>query len=137
MRLQTTPIVSSSNATTLGWGAGTLGASTTIRYLYPWYGDQLAEVVETGLVIPRPGVVRNLYVHHTIPSGNGGVISYRVRVSGVDAAVTVALASTSPSGSDTSNAVAVTTGDVVSIKVEKASNVDQSPRNIVVTAELI
>lgn len=125
------------NPAVLGWGAGVLGSSPTIRFLFPWYSDQLAEVGETGLVVPRSGTIQNLRVRHNIPNGNGTLISYIVRVSGVDSTVKVDLASNVSTGSDTVNSVAVTAGDYVSVKVTKAASVGASPRNVAVTAELV
>jgi hypothetical protein len=121
----------------LGWGAGVLGSSTTTRYLYPWYDDRLAEVAESGIHIGGPGRIRNLRVRHNIPAGNGGTITYVIRVSGVDSGVKVDLASDAVVGNDIVNSVGVLPGDYVSIKVTKATPVGASPRNVAVTAELV
>jgi hypothetical protein len=124
-------------AAVLGWGAGLLGTSDTVRYLYPGYSDQLAEVRETSLQAPRSGVLRNLQVRHNVPDGNGASIVYTARVNGVDTALAAAVPSTAGSGNDLTNSVAVDIGDLVSIRVSKVAGVGKSPKNVVVTAELI
>jgi hypothetical protein len=123
--------------TVLGWGAGLLGATITPRYLYPWYNDQLAEVGELGLLAPRPGVLKNFRVVHTIPDGNGNLITYTVRVGGVNSPLAVAFASTDAFGFDLTNAISVSAGDRVSVLVTKVLSVGASPRNIVATADLV
>jgi hypothetical protein len=125
------------NNAVLGWGAGKIGSSPTTRYLYPWYSDLLAEVGELGFHVPRPGTLRNLRVVHNIPSGNGNNIVYTLRISGSDSVLKVTLPSTSASGSNTTNTVVVAAGDLISIKVTKASAIGASPRNIAVTAEFV
>ena len=113
------------------FGAGTLGSTTTVRYLYPFYSDKFAEVGELGFEAPRAGTIKNLRVRHNSPKGNGNSIVYTVRVAGSDSTVTVTLPSTSTSGSDLSNSVSVSSGDLISLKVTKAIGVGTSPRNVV------
>lgn len=137
MRLQTTPIASSSNATMLGWGAGLLGSSITVRFLTPWYSDQLAEVRETELLVPRQGTLKNLHVRHNVPDGNGQLITYTIRVNGSDTALSVILASTASEAMNLVDTIAVNAGDQISIKVDKVADVLRSPRNIVATAVLL
>lgn len=119
----------------LSWGAGQLGSSSTPRYLYPGYSDQLAETHELGLHVARSGILRKLQVRHNVPDGNGNDIIYTVRVVGVDSLLQVVLASTAVLGSDLSNTVPVGAGDYLSIRVNKAAGVARSPRDVVVTAE--
>jgi hypothetical protein len=123
-------------AAVLGWGSGLLGSSATVRYLAPGCSDQLAEVGEIDMQIPRDGALRNLHVRHNLPDGNGAAITYTVRVNGADTALSVALASTASSASNLVDSVAVSKGDRVSIRVNKAAGVLRSPRNVVATAEL-
>lgn len=123
-------------AAVFGLGSGSVGSSTTIRYLYPGYSDRFAEVNEIGLRSPTTGILKNLYIAQNDPKGNGNNITYTVRVAGVDSAIVAVVPSTTINGSDTTNSVAVSEGDLVSIKVTKASGVGQSPRNVVATVEL-
>ena len=118
-----------------GWGAGTLGSSTSTRFLYAWFDDGLAETNESGFRAPRAGTLKNLHVRHKDPKGNGNNIVYTLRVAGVDSTVIVTLPSTSLIGSDLVNSIAVSAGDLVSVKVTKALGIGQSPRNVTVSAE--
>lgn len=120
----------------VSWGSRTLASTTATRYLAPFVDDAMAPVVEVGWRAPRSGTLRDLYVRHGTPLGNGNIITYTLRVAGVDSTVLVALASTGGAGQDTTNSVSVNAGDLVSIKVTKASGVGASPRDIVVTATL-
>ena len=124
-------------ATVLNWGSGAVGSSTTTRYLYPGYSDRLAEVEELGLIVPRAGTLQNLYVLQNNPKGNGNNLVYTVRVNSSDTLLVVTLASTSSIGSNTTNTVSVSAGDVISIKVSKPLSVGQSPRNISATLEFV
>lgn len=117
-------------------GSGSVGSTTTTRYLYPGYSDRLAEAFELGLRSPKTGTLKNLFIAHNDPKGNGNNITYTVRVAGVNSTIVAVVPSTTVNGSDTTNSVAVSAGDLVSIKVTKASVVGQSPRNVVATVEL-
>lgn len=121
----------------LGWGAGLLGATTTPRYLYPWYSDRMAEVYESSLVVPRQGVLKNFRVLHGIPAGNGNQIVYTIRVAGGSTALVVNLASTGGFGENTSVLIPVNAGDYVSVMVTKALGIGESPRNISTSVDLV
>ncbi len=71
-------------------------------------------------MLPRAGTLANLLVRHQTAGGNGNAVTYRVRVNGVDTAMTV----TVPTGAigqvlDAVNSVAVVLGDVVTLKATK------------------
>lgn len=94
----------------------------------------MAPTIEIGFRAPRDGTISNLYVRHGTPSGNGGIITYTLRVAGVNTGVAVALASTGSLGQDTVNSASVNAGDLVSIRVTKAGGIGTSPRDVNVTA---
>ena len=125
------------NASILGWGAGKVGSSTTVRFLYPWYSESVAEVVESGISSSKNGELQHLRIRHIIPAGNGEIITYTLRVAGVDTGLSVDLASDQPYGEDISTIVSVSQGDLLSIKIEKALGIGASPRNIVATVDLL
>jgi hypothetical protein len=124
------------NDSVLVFGAGQVGSSTTTRYLYPGYDDDLAQTVVVQIVAPYAGTLRDFYVRHNNTDGNGNDIVYTVRVNGVATAVTVTLASTSADGSDLANSVAVAAGDLVDIEVTKAASVGNSPDDVTATIDL-
>lgn len=120
----------------LSWGANSVGASTTARYLYPGYHEGLAEIDELAWVSPTPGLVRRLRAKHNETAGNGGSITYTLLVNGVATLLAAAVPSTTAEGSDLVNAVSVQAGDRLALRASKAAGIGASPKNIVVTAEL-
>lgn len=130
-----------SNDTVLLFGAGQVGSTTTIRFLYPGYDDMLAQTAGGGgtpisMVAPYSGTLRNLYVRHNIPAGNGNVIVYTVRVNGVASALSVFLGSLVAQGVNVANAVAVNAGDRIDIQISKAATVAVSPQDVTATLDL-
>lgn len=119
----------------LDWGAGSVNPTTTTRFLYPWYDDDLAQVTAIRWRAPRAGTLRNLYVRHNAPAGNGNLIVYRVRVNGVATLLLVSLASTATDGSNLVNTVAIAAGDLLDIVVTKALVVGASPTDITAALE--
>ena len=119
------------------WGNNSITASTTTRYLMPGYSDSTATSTLIQLMAPRSGIMKNMYVVHNGPSGNGNSIQYVLRKNGINSSLTVSLASTSSSGSNTTNTVQISQGDVLDVLVTKATTIANSPSNIVVTMELV
>ena len=118
------------SAAVLGFGANNLTATTTTRYLFPWFSDNQAETTPTQYRLPRAGTLRNFRVRHNLPAGNGGAIVYTVRIEGVATALTISMASTDSDGSDLVNTVAVAAGARIDIEVTKAAGIGASPINI-------
>lgn len=85
--------------------------------------------------MPRDGTIRNMYVRHGNPDGNGNDITYTMRLNGVATSLTVTIASTGSQASDVSNTVSVTAGDNVDLEITKAANIGNSPDGVTVTAE--
>jgi hypothetical protein len=119
------------------FGANSVGASTTTRYLYPSYDDRLAQTIAVQFTAPFAGTLSALYMRQNVPSGNGNSIVYTVRVNGVPTLLAVALASTGTTGSNLVNAVAVAQGDVIDIEVTKAAGVASSPSDIAGSLKLV
>lgn len=76
-----------------------------------------------------------MFVVHGVPSGNGNSIVYTMRVNGVSTALSVSVASTSGTGSNTSNSISVAQGDYVDIEVTKAASIGSSPGVVSVSVE--
>jgi len=117
------------------WGALDVAATTTTRFLWPGFVNAQAPTTTIQWRAPRAGTIRNLFLRHGTPAGNGNAIVYTLRVNGVASALTVSLASTSANGSDTVNAVAVAAGDLLDLQVTKAADVVTSPTNIMASLE--
>jgi len=120
---------------TMVFGAGSVGSSTTSKYLFPSYSDSPAQTAAVQMAVPRAGTMRKLNVRHNKPAGNGNPIVYTVRKNGVPTALTVSLASTSNAGSDLVNEVGFAEQDLVDVIVTKAAGVAGIVEDIVATAE--
>ena len=127
---------SSGGGDTIIFGADSVGATVTTRYLYPGNSDGFAEVDPNYWVAPRAGTLRSLYVRHDAPAGNGGTIVYRIRVNNIASLLSVSLASTATSASNLVNSVSVVAGDIVDLQVVKVANVGAPPRNVKATLEV-
>ncbi len=121
----------------VAWGDNSVVATTTTRYLTPYYHDAEAQTSPIQFRVPRAGLFRNLRVRHNTPNGNGNAIVYTLRVNGVASALTASLASTSNDASDLINSVSVAAGDLVDIEVTKALAVGTSPSDIIAVVEFI
>lgn len=130
---------SAGNSPILAWGNRSIGGTTTTRYLDPW-GD-FADIAPTNgttnarIVATRIGALRNLYVRHGNPDGNGNDITYTVRINGAPTVLTVTMASTDSQASDTTNSVAVSEGDTIDIEITKAASVGNPPDGV--TAQVL
>jgi hypothetical protein len=118
------------------WGNDGISSTTTTRFMTPGYGDATARTSEISFKCPKTGTLRNLYIHVNGTAGNGNNVVYTVRKAGADTSLTVTLASTSADGSDTSNTVSVTAGDLLSLKITKASSIGTSPTDVMATCDL-
>jgi hypothetical protein len=119
----------------LAFGADNVSATTTTRYLDPWFDDSQAPTAPIQFRAPRAGTLRNMRVRHNITAGDGDPIVYTMRINSVASLLTVSLASTASDGSDLVNTVAVAAGDLVDLEVTKADAVGTSPSDIIATME--
>lgn len=119
----------------LAWGNSGVSATTTARYLTPFFDDSLAKTSPTQFRVTRAGTIRKLRIRHNLPNGNGNNIVYTLRVEGVATALSVTMASTDTDGSDLVNSVAVNDGDRLDIEVTKGASVGTSPSDITAVVE--
>lgn len=119
----------------LMWGDGSVGNSTTTRYLTPGYDQGIAPTSIVSVSVPRGGTLRNMYIRHNDPSGNSNPITYTVLVNGLPTPITISLAANSTGGQDLANSFAVSEGDLIAIEASKLSSTN-SPSDIVATMEL-
>lgn len=122
---------------TFGFGASSVAATTTTRYLWPWHEDSLAQTAPVQFRVPFGCTLVNLRVRHNNPAGNGNNIVYTVRNNGATTALTCTLASTASDGSDLTNSAVFAAGDLIDIVVTKAASVGTSPSNITATIEVL
>ncbi len=104
----------------LFWGNDSIAAAADTRFLTPGHGGVAPLTNLARVPIPRAGTLRNLVVRHNSPAGNGGVVTYLVRVNGVATPITIGLATGAVGvASDIVNSFAVVLGDDVSISAMK------------------
>ncbi len=120
----------------LSWGNTTVASSTTTRYLEPWFSDGIAPTTPIQFEVTRAATLRNMRVRHNNPGGTGAIITYTLRVNGVATALSVGLASTSATGSDLVNSVAVAAGDTLDVEVTKAAAAGGGSRIPMVEVEM-
>lgn len=121
----------------LHWGASSVSNTVVTRFLFPGYENGIAQGSLSPYRMPRPGVLRNFFVRHNAPAGNGLDVVYTVRLNGIVTALTVALASTGSDGSDLVSRVVVALGDLIDIRVTKAADIVTSPAQVLASLELI
>jgi len=122
---------------TLIWSAKNMSPSTTINFLLPGAQDIPATTAlnDVKLTIPRGGILKNFFVRHNLPAGNGNDIIYTVMVN----AVATSISSTIPSNlngfgeQDIINTVSVGQGDEIAIRAGIAVDVSLSPAHIYAT----
>jgi hypothetical protein len=118
------------------WGAGDIAKTTTTRYLFPGYDDDLAQTDIIQWRVPRNGTVRNLRVRCNAVGAAATNLTYTLRVNGVGTALAVTMAASSADGSNLANSVVVSAGDLVDIEVTKAAVlVGAKPYDIVASVE--
>jgi len=115
------------------WGNSYIASTTTTRYLDPGFIKALASTSPVQYRIT--GVLKNFYIRHGTPDGNGNDVAYTIRKNGEATALSVTLASTDSDGSDLEHTV-IFNNDLVDIEVTKASGIETSPVDIIAIAEL-
>lgn len=100
-------------ATAIQFGVST-GVTNAARYATPGYAA--ANATEIQMPAPCTGVMRGLFVKfRTAPVGDSVVVT--VRKAGVATALTATVAAAATTGSDATNTVSVTAGDLLSVSV--------------------
>jgi hypothetical protein len=120
----------------LSWGNSSVSATTTTRFLSPWYTDALAPTSVIQYRAPSAGTLKNLRVRHNVIAGNGNAIVYTIRINGVASTLLVSMASTASDGSDLVNTIAVAAGDLIDLQITKAASVGTSPSDILAIVEI-
>jgi hypothetical protein len=128
---------SAANASSeLLWGAGNLASSTTTRYLYPCYSDQLAQTDVISIRAPRNGTLKNLRVRINQVAGDTDNLTFTLLQNGAPTSLSVTMAANTTDGADLSNAVIVSANDLLALRVTKAGSIaGNPPRDVVATIE--
>ena len=124
------------NDSLLLFGSGTVGGSTTTRYLYPGYDDGLAQTAVIQINAAYAGTLQDFYIRHNSPGGSGADITYTIRINSVASIITATLASTGTAVSDLVNTAAVVAGDLIDVEITKAGGVGAGPSDIACTINL-
>lgn len=129
------------SAAVLAWGNASVGGTTADRFMDPW-GAQNQIAGTDGLTQPRhvavrDGVLRNLFVRHGNPDGNGSNITYTVRVNGAPTPLSVTLPSTQDQESNLAIEVPVVRGVNIGLIVTKVSGIGNSPDGVTVQCEFL
>lgn len=120
-------------AALLSWGNNSIAATTTDKFLDPWYDDAAAPSTRVQWLAPRAGTLANLAILHNVPAGNGEDIVYTLEVNAALTALTATLASTGSEEFDDVNTVAVAKGARLSLIATKALAIGSSPSDIIAT----
>jgi hypothetical protein len=121
-------------STMLQWASDSLGLSATPRYLAPGYGDSLAPHAPPKFRVTEAGSLKHLRVKHN--TAGDGAVTYTVRINNAPTPITCTVNANANDAQDLLNAVAVNTGDEVSIQASKVP-LTLSPYVVTATLSLI
>lgn len=123
----------------LAFGDGSIGTSTTTRYLFPYTRDgATAHTVEAGVQfeVTFPGTALNLRLVQDAGVG-AATITYTVRKNGSDQTLVIAGAATITTGSDLVNSFTFAAGDKLSVSAAKSGTITTSPLHVRLSMELL
>jgi hypothetical protein len=86
-------------------------------------GAGAGNTTEIQYVVPRDGALRGLHVRHNAANGNGVDVRYTVRVDGVDTALDLLLATGVTGEANITGVVAVTAGQLVSVRASPVADI--------------
>ena len=128
----------------LVWGDNDIGASADTRFLHPSYNSLSIASTDVGgdLAVdwpaPRDGLLRNMFVRHNRPSGDGVSVDYTVTKNGVAQTLTVTLATGAiDQASDLVHSVVVAQGDLIRVRAVKSTNIADGTIEVIVTLEFV
>ena len=117
------------------FGASSLTTPAAPRFLFPGYADAISPTSAIQMLMPRSGVLRNLFINHRVGGTTGAqTLNYTVRVGNAVTALAVSIAPTVSSGSNLVDTAVVAQGDLVDIRVTGV--ITTSPTDIIATMEI-
>lgn len=134
------PAVAPSPPTTGGkcmmfFGNQVITNTAVTRYLTPGFMAN-AGTSPIQLAVPFNCTAKNMFVFVGTPAGNGGNITYKLRVNSVGTALLVTIPSTTASGNNVTDTVSLTAGDRIDLECSKAIDVATGPTFPLVSIEL-
>jgi len=126
----------SGGSSSLTFGNGQVGTSTTPRYLEPGFNPELAPISETAEVVEFACIVDRLYVRHNDVGAAAEPIVYTLMIDGVATTLTCTVNANASGGSDLTHAVVVPAGSRASIRATKAGVLTASPTRIVASVRV-
>lgn len=115
------------------FGANAISSTTSNRFLFPGYVDNLAPLITIQYRVPVDCTIDKMYVYQNQPGGNGLASIYNLRVNGLPTLLNVSIASTALTASDLVNSAVVLEGDLLDVIITKAASIGATPNNVVVS----
>lgn len=100
--------------------SATTALDTALRYIGPFWGGLTVNATEANVrgLVSAPGVISKLYVGLGAAPGGSDSRIFTLLKNGSATSLTVTISSSTTTGSDTSNSVSVSAGDLLSIKCD-------------------
>ena len=117
------------------WGNGSIGTSTSTRYMAPGYSPNAAVTSVVQMRVPRAGTVKNLRVHVNSAGTGAANLTFTVRKNSVATALACTFSNTATDGSDLVDTVTFAAGDLIDVTVAKSASITGSPTDLFVTVE--
>jgi hypothetical protein len=114
-----------SGPSVIAWRASSLPDANSTLFMTPWLlsGTVVLSVEDDAQVLwPLDGTFSRLLTAQSNTTASPNATTFTLRINGVSTALTVALPHSAGSASNTSDTVAVSAGDLVSLRVDTTSN---------------
>jgi len=116
-------------------GTNDIATPADTRYLTPGWSPVTASTTVFEIEATDSVTLQNMRVRHNTPSADPTTIDYRLRINGVDTALTVTLAGNASSGSNLVDAVSAEPGDLIALVAVKGAIIVSGLLNVIVTME--
>jgi len=117
------------------FGANSVSATTTQRWLFPGFGNSTANPTQVHIPAHRSGILVGMRVIHISPAGNGGDIVYTAEIELAPVGLSVTLPSTSSAGNSPVVSIPVAKDQRIGLTVTKPLSIGSSPSDILVSLQ--